>query len=142
MLFTRAGCALLLMCALVVCGCGPGDVARTNVTGKVTYKGNPLPAGTVAFINGSTVATGEIKDGQYSIPNVAVGENKISVTTPPPPSQGQQMQMKQKVEGKSFSGEAPTSVAIPAKYNNPDSSGLTYTVTAEKTQTNDIELKD
>jgi len=52
------------------------------------------------------------------------------------------MQMKQKVEGKTFSGEVVKPVPVPGKYSNPDSSGLTYTVTADKTQTHDIDLKD
>jgi hypothetical protein len=96
----------------------------------------------VAFVNGSTVATGTIQNGQYSVPNVAVGENQVSVTTPPAPSTGQQMQMKQKVEGKSITTEQVKSVTIPSKYTRPESSGLTYKATAEKSQTYDIELKD
>lgn len=137
----RLANCLLLMGALLVSGCG-SDVARTPVTGKVNYNGKPVPSGTVAFVNGSTVTTGTIQNGQYSIPNVAVGENQVSVTTPPTPSTGQQMQMKQKVEGKSFTAEAPQSVTIPSKYTRPESSGLTYTATAAKDQTYDIELKD
>lgn len=135
-LFAIVSCGLLM-----TSGCGPAAAPRAPVSGKVSYKGQPLPSGTVAFVNENTVATGQIQNGQYSIPNAAVGSNKVSVTTPPP-SVGQEMQMKQKVEGKTFSGEATKPVAIPAKYNNPEGSGLTYTVTADKNQTYDIELKD
>jgi hypothetical protein len=125
-----------------VSGCGPGGPARTTVAGKVNYKGQAVPTGTVAFVSGSTVTTGNIQNGQYSIPNVPVGENQISVTTPPAPSAGQQMQMKQKVEGKSLTTEQVKSITIPAKYARPESSGLTYTATSEKNQTYDIELVD
>ena len=133
---------LLMMGVLLVLGCGSSGGARAPVAGKVMYKGQPVPSGTVAFVNGSTVATGTIQDGQYNIPNVAVGENQVSVTTPPTPGTGQQMQMKQKVEGKTITVQPLKSVTIPSKYTRPESSGLTYTATAEKTQTYDIELKD
>jgi len=135
-----SSCSLLL-CVLLASGCGP-NVARAPVAGKVNYNGKPLPIGSVAFVNGNTVTTGSIQNGQYNVPNVAVGENQISVTTPPAPGMGQDKQMKQKVEGKSLTTEQVKSVTIPAKYARPESSGLTYTATAEKNQTYDIELKD
>ena len=61
---------------VVVLGCG-GDESglgrRYKVTGKVTYKGAAVPHGTVNFIPTKPpppegrAATGEIKDGYYSL---------------------------------------------------------------------------
>ena len=140
--FIRRSVGVAAIGALLLSGCGPAEAPRAAVSGKVVYKGQSVPTGSVSFINGNTVVTGQIKDGQYSIPNAAIGANKVGVTTPPAPPPQQQMQMKQKVEGKTFSAEEAKVVPVPAKYGNPETSGLTYTVTAEKTQTFDIDLKD
>src|SRR4051812_37980474 len=109
-----------MLCALLVAGCGPAEVPRATLSGKISYGGKPLPSGTVSLIVGSTVASGPIKDGQYTIERAPVGAAKIGVVTPMIATNSQQMQMKQKVEGKSFSGEVVQPVPIPNKYNNPD----------------------
>ncbi len=71
--------ALSVSAAVVVLGCG-GDESglgrRYKVTGKVTYKGEPVPHGTVNFLPvkpappEGRAATGEIKDGYYSLTTV------------------------------------------------------------------------
>jgi hypothetical protein len=68
--------ALSVSATVVVLGCG-GDESglgrRYKVTGKVTYKGEPVPHGTVNFLPTNPplpegrAATGEIKDGYYSL---------------------------------------------------------------------------
>lgn len=114
-----------LLAALVgLVGCGGPKVEKTYVTGSVTYQGKPLPTGTIAFVNENTVATGQITNGTYTVPEVAVGPNKISILTPAPMG----MQTMQKVEGKSFAGAAGEVVQVPATLNNPDTSGLTATI--------------
>ena len=61
---------------VVVIGCGGDDSGlgrRYKVTGKVTYKGEPVPHGTVNFMPikppppEGRAASGEIKDGYYSL---------------------------------------------------------------------------
>ena len=65
-----------------------------------------------------------IDNGHYFIPNVPVGDVKIVVEGP----------------GKSSDPNAPPStVVVPAKYADPDKSGLTYTVKAGDNK-HDIEL--
>jgi hypothetical protein len=88
--------ALLLLASLMV-GCG-GD-GFNNVTGKVTFKGQPVPAGKVYFIpdssKGNSGATGyaDIKQGVYDTAapgghGIGAGPMKIAVEgidpTPPP----------------------------------------------------------
>jgi hypothetical protein len=128
-----------ICCLVFFAGCGPASVPTASVTGKVSYKGKPLTAGTVSFLNGGTVSSSLIQNGQYTVPNAAVGANKIGVVTPSAPDA---KQMKMKMGDKDVSAQAPEIVAVPPKYNDPENSGLAYTVTAEKTQTYDIDLKD
>jgi hypothetical protein len=71
-----AAVALSASALLIVLGCG-GDESglghRYKITGKVTYKGQPVPKGTINFIPTKPppptgrAATGEIKDGHYSL---------------------------------------------------------------------------
>jgi hypothetical protein len=68
--------ALSMSAVVVVLGCSSDDSglgSRYKVTGKVTYKGAPLPHGTVTFVpvkppvpEGRS-ATGQIKDGYFSL---------------------------------------------------------------------------
>ena len=74
--------ALSLSAVLVLFGCGDdsGLGSRYKVTGKVTYKGELVPKGTVNFIPvkppppEGRAATGVIKDGYYSL-STAGGED-------------------------------------------------------------------
>lgn len=126
--------------ALVVAGCGGGPPTAA-VSGKITYKGQPVPTGTVSFVSESTVASGQISNGQYTVAQAPIGPVKITVSTPAIPDAMQQRQMKQSVEGKSATGAAGmTPVAVPPAFANPDSSGLTYTVTSASPQNHDIEI--
>lgn len=136
---SRFACVCLLAGLFGAVGCGKTEAPRAQVSGDVKYQGKPLPVGTVAFVSGTgeVVETGPIKDGRYTVARAPVGEVKVSVTTPPPPSA---MQMRQKVEGKKMEGSVAV-VAVPSRYNDPGSSGLTYTVTGEKTQTFNINLR-
>jgi hypothetical protein len=130
--------AILTMLALT--GCSSNEVPRAAVTGKVTYKGQMVPMGTVAFMGtGNVVETSQIQNGIYTIPRAPVGPVKITVITP---VGGNPQQFKQKVEGHTMEGGAGGKVvAVPGKYSNPDESGLTYTVTAEPNQTHDLPLQ-
>ena len=78
--------ALGLSAAMVVFGCGGDDSGlgrRYKVTGKVTYKGEPVPRGTVNFIPvkppppEGRAASGEIKDGVYSLSTAGGGDGAL-----------------------------------------------------------------
>ena len=62
-----AAAAVILAFALTLFGCRRGP-KLAPVHGSITYKGKPVPQGTILFTpeNGPS-ATGEIKDGQYSL---------------------------------------------------------------------------
>jgi hypothetical protein len=106
---------------LAVVGCG-GNTNVGQVSGTVTYQGQPLPFGTVSFLDSGNqpLASSAINDGTYAMPvKVPVGPVKVIVTTPG------------RVSGrlpKKKSGESITVISIPARYGKTDSSGLTYTV--------------
>ena len=61
-------CAILL---LSTASCKDSGETRFELTGKVTYKGKPVPAGMVRFepldtvVNRTTIGMAEIKDGQF-----------------------------------------------------------------------------
>jgi major membrane immunogen (membrane-anchored lipoprotein) len=68
--------ALSISAAVAVLGCSDDESGlgrRYTVSGKVTYKGAPVPHGTVNFLPSKPpppagrAATGEIKDGNYSL---------------------------------------------------------------------------
>jgi hypothetical protein len=66
----KAGCRLLAVLGLCL-AIGCGSDAGSKVTGKVTFKGQPVPAGKVYFMPdsaaGNTGQSGfaDIKDGEY-----------------------------------------------------------------------------
>lgn len=124
----------------LLAGCAPGE-STASVSGKVTYKSELVPVGTVSFITEKSVASGPISNGEYTVARAPLGDVKITVSTPAVPDEQQQKQMKQKVEGKTFGGSTTKAVAVPQAFSNPDSSGLTYKVTPASPQTHDIEIK-
>lgn len=143
LLFVAAGCA-----------------GRGTVSGTISFRHKPLSGGKVTFqTEAGKTFSGDIKDGEYKVANVPAGPAKISVWTPEPPTGGMRMgqggpakggmggqmppgtQVPEGVTPSKFTMDNDPShfVKIPDKYNDPDKSGLTYTVKGG-TQTNDIDL--
>jgi hypothetical protein len=89
------------------------------VSGKVTYKGKPLPAGTITFAGADAKAVSAplAEDGTYAATKIEPGTYKIAIDT----------------------RKAANAVAIPEKYSDPDKSSLTYQV-QKGSQTHDIDL--
>jgi hypothetical protein len=137
-----AGASLLLsVLAFTSLGCGGG--ASNPVTGKVTYKNQPV-AGTIVFVGSDGKENPQPlnpADGSYSFNAPATGEYKIAVkgfSTPIAPGVGP-VGAPPKLTGQA--GNLPTSsgVAPPAKYASVDN-GLKLNVTGGA-QTFDIELQ-
>jgi hypothetical protein len=116
---------------LLSVGCGG---SKGDVSGKVTYLGKPLPAGTVTFFGADdrVVGSSQVSDaGDYSMTKVLAGPVKITVTVPaairdpsaPPPSKGGKKKEKDPAEEQHM-----IHLDVPAKYRFPNQSGLTYTV--------------
>jgi hemoglobin len=79
-------------------------VGKASITGHVTLKGQPLKGGTVVFTSKEGKIEGKIAaDGTYSVEGVKPGVYKVSV-------------------------QGDKGVAVPAVFNNPDTSALTYNV--------------
>jgi hypothetical protein len=117
------GWLAVLLCGAVSTGCGGG---KAKVTGTVTYRGTPLPVGTVTFFaaNNQIVGSAPIRDGKYEMKDVPSGPMKISVSTPPAVKPDRRHPPPADMPG----GAATPSVQLPPKYNSPTESGLTYEV--------------
>jgi len=70
-------------------GCGGGTtIERADVTGKVTFDGQPLESGSVTFlptkIGKGVPVTAEIKAGAFSLTGdsgVTIGPNRVEITS-------------------------------------------------------------
>ena len=111
-------------------GCGSGE-KPIDVSGKVTFKGEPVTEGSVQFIDDRTGRGAEVDlgpDGTYKA-SLFAGEYKVVVTPPyiVDESKGIPNPYYKKVKN------------IPAKYHSTDTSGLTAAVSPDKT-THDFDL--
>ena len=159
---TRGCGVMLLLTAVAGCGSGTG-----TVKGQVTFQGKPLSGGTIMFApvdsKHNSVSREIDENGNFEVPNVPVGEARVSVDNqslkpaPPVGSGGGPPELLKKL-GKGNpapkKAEPPPDAAekdgskkargtykeIPSKYYRTDTSGLTYTVTSG-TQTKNFELK-
>jgi hypothetical protein len=122
-----------------------GCAGKGEVSGKVTYKGQSVPAGRVTFLcqaGDNRAMSTAIQDGRYTILDCPAGPVKISVETFPPvnaaPDAGPTGMPKGITSGFSppkadpYASPPGQYVQLPPRYANPDKSGLTYTVTAGK----------
>jgi hypothetical protein len=137
---------LVLLFLLMMAGCGRSGRPTGTVTGTVTYKGTPVPSGTVAFFgpNDQVDSAPINSDGSYTATKVPLGPVKVTVTTPP--SKAADLKKAAKQSGNRRFGKGPEfpetvdTVAVPDKYSNPGKSGLGLTVT-EGSQPYNIDLK-
>ena len=77
----RCFSAVTLLALAFSLGCGPGD-GMADVSGKVTFKGEPLAKGAIAFfpLSGDAPTTGgNIENGAYSV-RVPPGEMKVTIS--------------------------------------------------------------
>jgi len=128
------------MSALAATGCGSGGPTMGRVSGTVTFQGKPVEKGTVTFISTDGErpnATGDIKGGSYTLQTTepgdgaVVGDYKVIISDIDPNIANTELPgMKVKT---------PKS-ALPKKYHNADTSGLTVKVESGS-QTKDFELQ-
>ncbi len=155
----RAGILLAAGLGLALAaGCrGPS----ATVTGKVTYKNQPLSGATVVFMTADTKWVGRTttgSDGGYTLSRVPLGEVKVGVEggagpqgPPGRPGGGPPSKMTpptgldlppdaQKSPIYNPAGSGGPTVAVPRQYADPTKSGLGTTVQAGE-NTYDIPLK-
>ena len=148
--------SLGLLIGTTACKKSLHETQHEEVSGKVLFKGKPLPGGRVTFaaIEGGFASTRPIdENGNYKI-NAPIGEVLISVDNRmllpraakgkrSAPTKGPEHHPKrpdaQEVEAEPSKGRRY--VPIPERYALCETSGLTYTVTPGP-QTHDIELTD
>ena len=131
---------MLLIAALLIAGCSSGNEFPTaKVTGKITYRGKPVPTGTIMFVpeGNMPTATGEIQpDGTYQLTTydandgAVLGPHAVSITA---------IEEQKDVLPAQRSG-TPEPI-VPAKYMSHTTSGLTAEVKDEPNSL-DFELKD
>lgn len=122
---------VLLLSISVIFGCGPKRAERpdrSRVTGKITYSGQPVQGGIITFLSTSgsgDSAGGMIKaDGTYSVADVPMGENQVTIDTEAlRPELGSRY------------------VKLPEKYLTAEESGLTLNVEAGE-NSKDFVLED
>jgi hypothetical protein len=143
-----AGCLILALLGLAGCG---GESRLATVEGKVTIDGQPISSGRVFFRSpdGKSTVIAKIRpDGTYRALDVPYGVMRVTVT---PITKWERMRRMQdpkngkksrpsegESEGIDSSTEVPR-VIIPEKYQDPDTSGLTFAATSE-TNTYNIEI--
>jgi hypothetical protein len=131
----RTGLAFLVLAALLVpAGCA-GKKAAT-VSGKVTYRGRPVPLGAIYF-HGSNdqMAMGLLhEDGSFTVTDVPLGQVKALVRAQDPGVYAQQLTGPAGVAPKT----APAAfVAVPDKYADLNTTDLVFTIAGE---TRDLEV--
>jgi hypothetical protein len=133
--FWAAWCCLAGVC--LAAGCRPSTEQLAPVKGKVLYKGRPLQGGVIVFTPDTgrgthgNLAVADIQpDGTFTLKTndvlgAVTGYHRVTVGwVQPPPGPG----------------AAPVSL-LPAKYRDPNQSGLSCEVVANKTNTIDFELE-
>lgn len=76
--------AAFLLALLLAVGCGGGGDKPIAVTGKVTFKGEPVTEGTVQFVDDATGRGAEVElkpDGGYET-SLPAGQYKVLVSPP------------------------------------------------------------
>lgn len=138
--------------ALLLAGCGPKGKKTGVVTGKITYKGQPVNGAALMLYPASggdtSVMTVPVtQEGEFRISDVAPGEYKVVVQGSPgsqqvdprllksaPPEK--QAEMKEKLSHMN----TPATIKFPDKYKNLKTTDLKVTV-GDKTESKNLELQ-
>lgn len=143
----RWRCAVVVVCLpalMALLGCS-GPPSGT-VKGRVTFKGEPVVLGTIAFHGADgRVASGSISGGAYRVEKIPVGPAVLTVQAHPPaapllPPPGENGPSPESATQFAEAIARRTSVALPARYADKNTSGLTYAV-RNGGQTHDVSLE-
>ena len=107
---------------------GVGCQSRGNVSGKVTFKNKPVVFGTVLIHGKDGLRQGNIApDGRFTVVGVAIGEARVAVNSPSPKSIELYPNKNPKYKQAPYP-DVPGWFAIPKKYEDVSTSGLSYTI--------------
>jgi hypothetical protein len=156
--------AIPTLAILVGCGDDSGLPKRYPVSGTVTYNGKLLEKGNINFAPdgpGGRAAGGSIVDGRYSLTTqdpddgAVPAKYKVSVVSKSTDTSKIDLKIKGATSEdakKAIAAVFPQKVAakaaakaknlIPAKYNSPETSGLTFEVKPQSNSGVDFDLKD
>lgn len=135
---------------LLTVGCSKGSGLKTgSVSGTVTFEGKPVPNAQVVFQpkQGGQNAVGTTDaNGRYTLmtgtdKGALIGEHRVTVTVQSgaeqlsgidaaDPSAAYGQAMMAAASGRPPAAQTPSSGGIPAKYGDPATSGLEFTVKA------------
>ena len=120
---------LFLLAVLVAAqGC---SARKTTIHGTVTYKGAPVSVGAIYFHGpDNRMAMGNLaEDGTFTATDVPLGEVRVSLQVRDPGAYTRQMRdPTNRPTGNPKGGAAPGVTSVPAKYADPDTSGLKYQI--------------
>lgn len=115
-----------LLFLLLLAGCSRSSIEQVKISGKVLYRGKPLPGGVVTFMSAkgfSSTATID-SDGNYQV-TAPVGDVKIVVDNRMLRKTSRNQMLKPSAEATTHQPIAGVYVPIPEKYSSADTSSLT-----------------
>ena len=112
--------ALLAAMLTILAGCGKPAKKMLTVTGTVNYNGQQLKTGVIKFLapNGDFATAVIGPDGKFTMTEVVPGEQKVAYVGGPMSSGSSDGTV----------GNAPKAVAVPQKFGEPQTSGVTVNV--------------
>lgn len=147
----------LLALGVLILGCHKNPNAPAQLSGSVSYKGQPLKGGTLTFYGkaGGSYNAGINEQGNFSLTDLPEGEMTVAIETESAnPDKKTPSYGGKKFEGKMKAYQPPGAppkpdaaseresyVKIPAKYADAKTSGLTVTLVAGK-NTKTFDLSD
>jgi hypothetical protein len=137
--------------ALLLAGCGPKRTKTGTVSGKVSYKGQPVNGAALLLYpaaEGNTAITVSVNQaGEYHIVDVPAGEYKIVVRGTAGAQQVDPRLLKKmspdkqaEVKEKLSHMNTPPTIKFPDKYKDPKTTDLKVTIT-DKDQSKDLDLE-
>lgn len=132
--FSLRALRILGLAAVVIAavpGCGDKGVKKVTVKGTVTYKGEKVTSGLLKW-SGPAYTVAQIQeDGSFIMTDVIPGEVKVGVMESPSGSGSSDPNAKSAPGPK----RSPAS-ALPQKLREPDTSGVTVTITPDTKELN------
>jgi hypothetical protein len=135
---------------LLLVGCGKSRNPSGTLSGKVTYKGQPVNGATLLLYptaagQGAEFPIPVAQDGTFRTSDVPLGNYKVvvqpSAGDPGPSTKGMTPDQIAKMKEKIDSLKTPATIPIPDKYKQKEKTDLTVNVTGGSQQW-DPELKD